>query len=158
MSARPASAPFARAPDCGAVTEGGERTLERSPGPECLRGGDAAARPKHRRRSDYLRGRSAGSGGAAAGEGQGARAGHPFQGAGSAPVDVGREDARLRGSRVKATTRDADFQPPSPTYSSPFPWPLASLNATSRCGSLKCYPWDRVPAPPINSGVTDPMI
>lgn len=123
-----------------------------------VRGGDVAARPKPRRRSDYLRGRSAGSGGAAAGEGQGARAGHPFQGAGSAPVDVGREDARLRGSRVKATTRDADFQPLSPTYSSPFPWPLASLNATSRCGSLKCYPWDRVPAPPINSGVTDPMI
>lgn len=26
MSARPASAPFARAPDCGAVTEGGEHT------------------------------------------------------------------------------------------------------------------------------------
>lgn len=154
MSARSASAPSARARDCGAVTEGGERTLERSPGPECLRGGDAAPRPKPRRRSDYLRGPSARSGGAAVGERQGARAGHPVQGAGSARVNVRREDAWLRGSRVKATTRHADFQPPPPTHSSPFPWPLASLNATSRCGSLKCYPWDRIPAPPINSCVT----
>lgn len=63
--AQPLRHPPARA--CGAGTEGGERTPGRSVPAAVTR----SPRPKPRRRSDYLRGRSAGSRGTAAGEGPG---------------------------------------------------------------------------------------
>lgn len=150
MPARPASAPCARAPDSGAGTAGGERTVQRSRQVSAA-AAEAKTPPRVRLPRRCGRGARRRRGG---GTGARARVGLPRQAAGRARASVWWEDP---WAPVPGPRREPGVLIPrwSPTYSASFPWPLASPRAcTSRCGVLRCHPWDPNPAPPINSCVT----
>lgn len=160
MAAHPASAPCARALDCGAGTADRERTGDSTPG----RGRSASAAVTRTEAQTLLQiefppqpERRAGRGGTAGGgiEGRG-KGRYAARSAVRAQVRVRCKDSWPRGSRAKgepdvlilALVTHLLF------LISPFPWLLASLNATSRCGILKWHPWNHVPVPPINNCVT----